>query len=510
MQNKYLKILLIALIIAFIVPQITLAAWYNPFSWHFWGNFWNYFFHKQTPVTQQVPLTSGTLRNATITYPNPYDTSKNDTFTLSGGHAIIYDAGNIKPRAYDVAATAVGNLNSDGMAEGVIGIYQGYGANIIVPIVFVFSDKNGVLTQIDSVLPDASIWNSETQIKSISINNGVLSVNLLVLAEKDQSLPHYQQQASIAKTVQYKLIDGKLILQPTDQTAGWKTFVGVNVGVSFSFEYPSSWTYQKVSCNLDYIAFCPLVGNSPSNCGMTCAMNSPNASIYLYTFQGSPAIGVASQNIKYWAEPNASLNLWDNKYKEIYTEMISTFKFITPTDQTAGWKIYTNSQYDFSLSYPSDFANVNDLTATQQNSLQTYMEVCFRNNNNPNETDFCYIGNQTSDGFAAASLNIAASASTTMQDCEKSEGYGPDGEQAQTQPTTINGIIFYNAQLADAGLGHYVSTDSYRTYHGGTCYTIDLNIESDRGVSEKGLSADFSSMMHSKLKSIISTFKFTK
>jgi len=50
MQNKYFKYLLIALIIAFVVPQITLAAWWNPFSW----GFWNSLFHKQTPTTQVV------------------------------------------------------------------------------------------------------------------------------------------------------------------------------------------------------------------------------------------------------------------------------------------------------------------------------------------------------------------------------------------------------------------------------------------------------------------------
>jgi hypothetical protein len=49
MQNKYLKFLLIALIVIFVVPQIALAAWWNPISW----NIWNIFFPKQTPTTQQ-------------------------------------------------------------------------------------------------------------------------------------------------------------------------------------------------------------------------------------------------------------------------------------------------------------------------------------------------------------------------------------------------------------------------------------------------------------------------
>ena len=54
MQNKYLKYLLIALLVVFVVPQIALAAWWNPFSW----GFWNSIFHKQTPITQQTKLSN--------------------------------------------------------------------------------------------------------------------------------------------------------------------------------------------------------------------------------------------------------------------------------------------------------------------------------------------------------------------------------------------------------------------------------------------------------------------
>ncbi|MCX6723310.1 MAG: hypothetical protein NT094_04595, partial [Candidatus Staskawiczbacteria bacterium] len=49
-MKKYLKYFLLIAIIAFIVPQITLAMWWNPFSW----GFWNSLFHKQTPTTQVV------------------------------------------------------------------------------------------------------------------------------------------------------------------------------------------------------------------------------------------------------------------------------------------------------------------------------------------------------------------------------------------------------------------------------------------------------------------------
>ncbi|MGD0576923.1 MAG: hypothetical protein ABSA74_02525, partial [Candidatus Staskawiczbacteria bacterium] len=57
MINKFFKYFLVAAIVVFVVPQIALAAWWNPFSWSIW-NFFN------TPT----PTQTGTF------YPN---TSKN-------------------------------------------------------------------------------------------------------------------------------------------------------------------------------------------------------------------------------------------------------------------------------------------------------------------------------------------------------------------------------------------------------------------------------------------------
>ncbi|MCX6721473.1 MAG: hypothetical protein NT026_02640 [Candidatus Staskawiczbacteria bacterium] len=179
-----------------------------------------------------------------------------------------------------------------------------------------------------------------------------------------------------------------------------------------------------------------------------------------------------------------------------------------PANPTADWKTYTNTQYNFSLSYPADFADIDSLTTAQQNSLMTYMGACFAGNGtrNPNQSNFCYIGLQKPDGFDTASFKITANNSETQASCQQTNA-SPAREL--TVQTAINGITFYKDKIEDAGLGHYLTGDSYRTYYKETCYHLDLNIESNRGVSEKGLSADFSSMMKSKLESILSTFKFT-
>jgi hypothetical protein len=51
---KQLKFyVIIILLVILIVPSVAFASWYNPFSWHIWGNFWNYFFQKQTSTIQQ-------------------------------------------------------------------------------------------------------------------------------------------------------------------------------------------------------------------------------------------------------------------------------------------------------------------------------------------------------------------------------------------------------------------------------------------------------------------------
>ena len=104
-----------------------------------------------------------------------------------------------------------------------------------------------MLTQIDSAVPDISNWQDETQIKSLSIDNGILTVNILILSEADKQLPHYQQQASVPKTVQYKLINGKLVLQQPNETASWKTYTNTQYG--FEIKYPKDWQigYQSNS-----------------------------------------------------------------------------------------------------------------------------------------------------------------------------------------------------------------------------------------------------------------------
>ena len=54
MQNKYFKFLIIALAVAIVVPQVALAAWWNPMSWN-WGRLNSIFHFQQTAQKQNSP-----------------------------------------------------------------------------------------------------------------------------------------------------------------------------------------------------------------------------------------------------------------------------------------------------------------------------------------------------------------------------------------------------------------------------------------------------------------------
>jgi hypothetical protein len=54
MNQKYIKILLVVLVVAIVVPQVALAAWWNPFSWGIWHEIASWF---QPQQQEQVACT---------------------------------------------------------------------------------------------------------------------------------------------------------------------------------------------------------------------------------------------------------------------------------------------------------------------------------------------------------------------------------------------------------------------------------------------------------------------
>lgn len=98
-----------------------------------------------------------------------------------------------------------------------------------------------------------------------------------------------------------------------NQTAGWKTYTNAKFG--FEIKYPSSWFYNEFTWNenINGIAFCPSDAYSKNNCADVPMMNTPEAPIFINTVNKPITL--------------SSLILVEEKYRETYNEMLSTFKF---------------------------------------------------------------------------------------------------------------------------------------------------------------------------------------
>jgi predicted GH43/DUF377 family glycosyl hydrolase len=111
-----------------------------------------------------------------------------------------------------------------------------------------------------------------------------------------------------------------------NENADQKIFQDLSRG--FSLGLPSGWTYQKMSCNIDYIAFCPLKSGL-NNCGMTCGANSPEPVIRLDYYQpGSTPKMYHSADNQYFADVNVSLKLSPNsrEYFNLFRDIVDSFK----------------------------------------------------------------------------------------------------------------------------------------------------------------------------------------
>ncbi|MCX6719911.1 MAG: hypothetical protein NTV36_02280 [Candidatus Staskawiczbacteria bacterium] len=123
----------------------------------------------------------------------------------------------------------------------------------------------------------------------------------------------------------------------------WKTYTGYGV----SFEYPSDWIYQAFNCNLEGVAFCPAKAGA-TGCGQTCGINSPESPIYFYV-----SATVSKSN----------LQLKDNNYKDIYNQILSTFKFTTPTGITADQQLKINN-LDYGFVFTIDSVKIYDVKSS--------------------------------------------------------------------------------------------------------------------------------------------------
>lgn len=102
-------------------------------------------------------------------------------------------------------------------------------------------------------------------------------------------------------------------------------------------------------------------------------LNSPNGPPAIVTY-----IPKANKMFKiYFFEDKGNDSLFE-EHTRVFNQMISTFKFLSPASslqipdtaaETAGWKIYTNTLYNFELKYPSELTIEQSFEPEKQSSI---------------------------------------------------------------------------------------------------------------------------------------------
>jgi hypothetical protein len=201
-------------------------------------------------------------------------------------------------------------------------------------------------------------------VASVILFGGVFAYQYFATKNNDQLQVQSQQQVTNQQTNNN---------QPTNQIAGWKTYTNTQYG--FEIKYPDGWDNKiggqgkmgefsllsldinknSSDFNLNRTPYVRLVVENENfrlgtrdwkkfELGQIRGNISYSATVYEIVFVSSQG-----QNFYITTKNNPET---DNITKQI----LSTFKFTTPIDQTAGWKTYTNTQYGYEIKYPKDWS----------------------------------------------------------------------------------------------------------------------------------------------------------
>jgi hypothetical protein len=176
---------------------------------------------SSTPATSGTPFTTAELENGTYSLFG-------DTFTLANGRASItghsFGATStpLIPIGYTYAAGANGDIVNDleGNPEqgNVVAMYRSFGADLEWVALFAVTNENGSAAQIASGI----VYQNDSKIQSVSVDNVMVTLNLLVVSAANQNLPHYEQTPTSLLTLQFEIQNGQFITVSNASSANGK------------------------------------------------------------------------------------------------------------------------------------------------------------------------------------------------------------------------------------------------------------------------------------------------
>ena len=165
--------------------------------------------------------TLGSSRSSTSFNPaNATYTLYGDTFTLTNGQVQIMGHSGMTgkdgkpdttmlPMGYTLATSSAGDIAGTGKPGKAVVLYRVFGANLQWLALFGFEQNGANFSQTAS----STIYIQDAAVQSMSIQNGIVTVNLLVVSPADQNLPHYEQIPTQPLALRFKIQGDQLVAQ---------------------------------------------------------------------------------------------------------------------------------------------------------------------------------------------------------------------------------------------------------------------------------------------------------
>jgi hypothetical protein len=135
------------------------------------------------------------------------------SFTLADGKVQIMAPSGLPgapdtpiPNGYTLAKSASGDLGGGSGGEAVA-LYRGFGANLQWVVLFGFGEDGGTYKQIAA----SPVYQQDASVESVSVANGTVTVDLLVVSEADKDKPHYAQTLTQPLTLTFRIADGAFV-----------------------------------------------------------------------------------------------------------------------------------------------------------------------------------------------------------------------------------------------------------------------------------------------------------
>ncbi len=324
---------------------------------------------------------------------------------------------------------------------------------------------------------------------------GILVIGLAIggayyLGTKKSSLPQPQQTITLSPTA--KTTTSFLTTPNSNQTTSTSSPQSQNVVAQYTIQVNQSGNTTYATLKL-------------SDSGKTTTVGV-GAYIFLNESENQAK---GFPNLKYSVNPSQGIlesptgiyNLPSDDYGVLKAVGVGTVLIIVtngPNADTSSGKTYSNSSYNFSFNYPSDF--------TDSTSFSEYIPTYNLSNL---IISLGKRGFQDTTAQYSQNANFSVSNSTDTISC-----YSFDSRRASITTQEINGTTFHVGKDSSAGGGHEIIDTVYRVIKGNTCYEIETSIESEIGggkgfnsLSDK-IGAD-QEQLQSELNQILSTFKFT-